>query len=275
MSKLSKYSYKNNKLFYHNLMRLAIPMGLTSLLGSLLNLIDTLMITSLGASAVAAVGSANKVFFVMIVTLYGVYSGFGVFISQYWGKKDIKRLQTVFMTAIMTGIIISTIVSLIAIIYPEQVIRAFSKDIEVIDMGIQYLRVVAFSYIISAIVFSIEMVSRSTENVKLPMIVSSIGVGVNTLLNIVFIFGLNVHFKGDIWFIQNININITTVAMGVTGAAIATIIARGVQLSIYIGFIFITKHQVLYFKISHFIYDSTLFKRMLVRVSPVVGNEFV
>ncbi len=254
---LNKYSYSNNKLFYQNLKKIAIPMGIASFFGSLLNMIDTLMISSLGDVSIAAVGSSNKLFFLMIVTLFGVYSGFGVFVSQYWGKKDIKRLQTIYMTAIITGIFISSIVSLIAIILPKQVLNVFSDNHEVIKVGVSYLRIVSLSFILSSLLFSVEMVSRSTENVKLPMFVATTGVVINTVLNYLLIFG-NFGFK----------------EMGVEGAAIATVISRIIQLVIYIIYILITKNPVLFLKISNIVFDKQLFKKIFMKSLPVVGNEF-
>ncbi|QVK19225.1 MATE family efflux transporter [Mycoplasmatota bacterium] len=252
-----KYSFSKNSLFYHGLIRLAIPMAMTALLGSLLNMVDTFMISKLGGTAVAAVGTSNKVFFLMIVTLYGVYSGFGVFVSQYWGKKDIKRLQSVYMLALITGIFISVIITLLCLVIPKEILSLFSDDPEVLTLGVTYLRITSFTFIISAIGFSFEMVSRATEKVMLPFFVSGIGVIVNSLLNYVLIFG-KLGFE----------------EMGVEGAAIATLISRSLQLIIYLFYIFITKHPVLFIKIKNFVYEPQLFKKIYLKTIPVVGNEF-
>ncbi|MDF2699299.1 MAG: family efflux transporter [Haloplasmataceae bacterium] len=257
-----KLSQNNKNFFYRNLFFLAIPMGLNSLLGSLINMIDTLMITELGEQAVVAVGSANKLFYIMNVTLYGVFSGFGVFISQYWGKKDLKRLQTVYVIAIITGIVISTIATIVALAIPGQIIGLFSNDPVVIKYGVEYLRVVSFSYVLSAILFSIEMVSRSTENVRLPLINSIIGLFTNFILNYIFIFGVS--FNGFV-----------IEAMGVEGAAIATVIARIVQLIFYLIAITYTKNKILYLKLSNFIFEPKLFKKMFTKTLPVVANECI
>ncbi len=255
----SNYSFEKNRLFYQGLIRLAIPMAMTALMGSLLNMADTLMISFIpnGETSVAAIGVCNKFFFLMMVTLYGVYSGFGVFISQYWGKKDMKRLQTVYMTAVVTGIFISAIVTFVAFFLPKQILQLFSNDPLVIHLGIPYLRIVCFSYVISSIIFSMEMVSRSTEKVKLPMTISSIGVIVNIILNSILIFGLLGFRK-----------------MGVEGAAVATLISRVFQLLLYLSYIHISKNPVLSIKISNYIFDPLLLKNVYKKALPVMGNEF-
>ncbi len=252
-----KYAFSNNKIFYKGLFRLAIPMALTAFLGSSLNMVDTLMISQLGKASVAAVGSSNKVFFLMMVTLYGVYSGFGVFVSQYWGKKDMKRLQTVYMTAIMTGVFISSIVTVLSFLLPNEILKLFSDDEIVIKLGTSYLQIACFSFTISSIVFSIEMVSRSTEKVMLPLMISIFGLGTNTLLNYTLIFG---HFGFK--------------EMGVEGAAIATVISRSLQLFLYITYILMTQNKVLYIRFKNYIFEPSLFRKIYLKSFPVVLNEF-
>lgn len=254
-----RYSFKDNRFFYKNLIRLAIPMGLTALLGSLLNVFDTIMISQLSEEAIAAVGSSNKVFFLLMITLFGVYSGFGVFISQYWGKKDLNYLQTIFMIAIVTGILISSIFTIVTLLLPEFILNLLQDDPLVAKLGVSYLRIVAFSYIISALVFSFEMVSRSTEKVMLPLIVSIFGITFNILLNYVLIFGVPGHIN----------------AMGIEGAAYGTLIARFIQLMMYLGYIFITRNEVLFVKPKRFIYDVVIIKKVFLKSLPVVGNEFI
>ncbi len=252
-----KYAYTNNVVYYQNLIRLAIPMAMTALLNSLVNMIDTYMISKLGPYEVAAVGSSNKIFLLLIVTLYGVYSGFGVFISQYWGKKDLKHLQTVYMTAIITGFVISTFVTVLSFAFPEMIIDLFIDEKDVIDLGARYLKLVSISFIISAIIFSFEMVSRSTEKVMLPFFVSFAGVIFNGVLNYVLIFG---HFGFK--------------EMGVEGAAIATNIARFLQLLIYMCYIMLSKNPVMLLKIKNYIFDPALLKKVFQKSLPVMGNEF-
>lgn len=252
------YSIKNNKHFYSNLLKLAIPMGFIALLNSSLNLIDNLMISQLGKEAVAAVGSSNKVFFILMLTLFGVNSGFGAFISQFWGTKDFKRIQTVLFTAICSGSFIALLVTILALNNSSFILKRFSDEPLVIQYGIDYLSIVAFSYIISAILFSFDMTARSTENAKLPLIAIFFGLIVNASLNYTLIFG---HFGFE--------------AMGVKGAAIATLIARSVQLMIYIIYIILTKNPVLLIKLRNLTFESVLFKRMLLKTSPVVLNELM
>lgn len=101
--------HEDNKNFYKILATLAIPIILQNLITSSLNLVDNLMIGSLGENEIASVGLANQYFFVFILTLAGITGGASIFMSQYYGKKDIKKIKS------FTGILIifSTTVSIL------------------------------------------------------------------------------------------------------------------------------------------------------------------
>ena len=92
------------KGFYSSLVAIAIPISLQSLLQNFVNMLDTVMIGRLGSVEIAAVGLGNQIFFVLTMILFGITSGGGVFIAQFWGKKDIGGIRKSFglMTIIAT-----------------------------------------------------------------------------------------------------------------------------------------------------------------------------
>lgn len=100
-----KYINKD-KGFYGEMISIALPITLQNLIASSVNMLDTLMITSLGQESLAAVGLANQVFFFYAVTIFGVATGSSVFISQFWGKKDIKNIRKIIgLSLTISGII--------------------------------------------------------------------------------------------------------------------------------------------------------------------------
>lgn len=201
-----------NKDFYIKLIAIAVPISLQQLVVSSLNLVDTFMISSLSKEAIAGVGAANKLFFLLNLFLFGMSSGSSILTAQYFGKKDIKNIKKVYglsLTFAMGGALFFT---LLAIFIPGVVMGIFTTDAQVIREGANYLRIVGFSYILTAITFSTVFVLRSTQNVKLPMLITIIAISINTFLNWVFIYG-HLGFK----------------AYGVEGAAVATVIARLVE----------------------------------------------
>jgi len=214
-----------DKNFLSTMLRLASPIIIQNLIFSSLGLVDGLMIGQLGEDAVAAVGIANQVFFLVSLLFFGITSGTAIFTAQYWGQKDIKRIQSVMGLSLLMSVAGSLIFSLVAILIPVKVLSLYTTDPEVITQGSRYLQIVAFSYVLTAITNSYSAVMRSTENVKLPMLISLLALSFNTVLNFCLILG-----------------NFGFPALGVSGAAIATVSSRLLETSLLL---IIAYHQKL------------------------------
>lgn len=199
----------SDKKFFSQMLRLASPIMLQQFIFSSLGMIDTVMIGQLGDASVAAVGVANQVFFLVNLLYFGITSGSAIYTAQYWGQKDIPRIQQILGLCLVMSLVGGGIFTLLAIAYPEAIIRIYSTDPEVITLGGEYLQIIAVSYLLSAVTYSFSVILRSIENVRLPMMVSLFALSLNSLLNFGLIFG-----------------NFGLPALGVEGAAIATVIAR-------------------------------------------------
>lgn len=217
----------SDRKFFKAAIKLAIPIAFQNLILSSLNLVDTIIIGGLGETAIASVGLANQYFFLLNLLLFGVVSGSAIFTAQYWGRRDIPNIKRVLGLCIMTGIVMGAIFTLGGLLFPENILSIFSDDLEVIRIGSGYLRIVALSYIITAISFAYSFTLRSTGYVKSPMIVSIIALGVSTVLNYLFIYGL-------FGFPE----------LGVNGSAIATVIARSIELSLMLYVVYKYKHPI-------------------------------
>lgn len=215
--------YKD-KYFIPRLLALAAPILLQNLLSSSLNFIDVFMVGRLGETALAAVGSANQFFFVFNMLNFGLASGSAIFTAQHWGQKDVKSIRSVMGFGLLLTLAIAVIFTIATFISPDLVIRLFSKDATVVQMGSDYLKIISLTFIITAISISYSVVLRSTENVIYPMVASFIGVITNTVLNYLLIFGSFGFPK-----------------MGVSGAALATLIARFIEMSIIVSITYIRK----------------------------------
>lgn len=216
-------SFKN-KDFFKVMMSIALPITLQNLIASSVNMLDTLMITSLGNESLAAVGLANQVFFFYAVTIFGVATGSSIFIAQFWGKKDTENIGRVLGISLTLVLFLGIIFTLAALIVPEFIMKIFSNDAEVIRLGADYLRIVSLSYIISGISFAYAIASRSIGQAKMPMIASMVSFVTNALFNYLLIFG-------KFGFPQ----------LGIKGAAYGTLIARAVEISIILYSIYSKK----------------------------------
>ena len=84
-----------DKAFLEKAFRIALPVAMQGMLNTVVNMVDTMMIGMLGETAIAAVGLANKVFFVFSLLVFGVVSGSGILAAQYWGNGDVKNIRKV------------------------------------------------------------------------------------------------------------------------------------------------------------------------------------
>ena len=198
--------------FYSTLLRLAVPMVMQQLVMNALNAVDVLMVGQLGDTAVAAVGLANQVWFLLNLFLFGVGSGSAIFTAQFWGRRDLANLRRMLGLALLLGVGGSVLFALAAIAIPEKILRLYSADPAVAALGGRYLRIVGFCYAPTAITAMYGMILRSTRHVKIPMAVSIAALSFKTLLAYGLIFGLA-----------------GLPALGVIGAAIATAVARTLE----------------------------------------------
>lgn len=178
-----------DKDFFKRVFSITIPVTLQNLLSSSRNLVDTIMIGTLGVAQVAAVGAAGKPFFVLLILLFGLTNGSGILISQYWGKKDSDGVAKNVVLTTFLSLSVSIILVTLVKIFSEQIIGFTSKDIEVIKYGSEYIKIISTNLIFQAIILSLSIGLRTTGQVKKCTLVSFIGVTTNVLLNYVLIFG--------------------------------------------------------------------------------------
>ena len=117
-----------DKVFITTMLTLALPITFQNFITSSLNLVDNLMVGRLGEEAIAAVGLANQYFFIFMLCLSGINAGASVFMSQYWGKKDILSIKKVLGLDITIGFIASLVFLGAAFIFATPIMSLLSKD---------------------------------------------------------------------------------------------------------------------------------------------------
>lgn len=245
-----------NKSFYKKVVWVALPIIIQNFIGSLVNVIDTVMVGKLGEKAIASVGIGNQYFFLLNILLLGTFSGISIFTAQYWGKKDVESIKKLLGIGMIFALIIGGLFTLIGLIFPEQIVAIFNQDIEVIKLGGQYITIICISYIFTALSFNYAMALRCIEKTSLPMISTVIALGINVFLNWIFIFG-NLGFK----------------AMGVEGSALATLISRIIELLILVIYIYWSKDPLAGKFKELFAFNKKFIKVVIITMIPVVLNE--
>lgn len=244
--------------FLVKLVQLASPIMLQQFIFSSLGMVDTMMIGQLGDAAVAAVGIANQVFFLVTLLYFGVTSGSAIFTAQYWGQKDIPRINQVLGLSLVISLAGGGIFALAALIAPGSIMRIYTADPIVIWQGSEYLRVIALSYFLTAVTYSYSAILRSIEQVRLPMIVSLIALSLNTFLNYGLILG-----------------NLGLPALGVRGAAYATLIARLVETGLTLFLVYSQKLPLAARLRELFRWDRIPFQKFFRTTLPVITTEIV
>jgi len=248
----------NDRHFFTQMFKLALPITLQNLVLSSLNMVDTIMIGGLGENAIAGVGLANQYYFLLNLLLFGVVSGSSIFTAQYWGSKDIKSIRKVLGICIITGGAGALVFTLAGLLFPAEIMGIFSKDRNVILLAEDYLGIVLFSYVIMAVSFAYSFSLRSTGDVRTPLTVSVIALSTNTILNYLLIYG---HFGFP--------------ELGVAGAAVATVISRAVELILLLSAVY-SRNTVLTASLRELFNQSADFVRQFFRVTlPVILNESI
>jgi putative MATE family efflux protein len=252
------FSLLTNKDFYRRLLPVAIPLAIRHFLISSLSFIDTIMIGSVSDTAIASVDLANQVTFLFMVTMVGIGGGASVYISQYWGNRDYGGVKRTLGFTLLVSLIFGGATTLFAVIFPEPILRFYTDNESIIHYGTQYLSIIAFSYILSGITLSYGAALQSIRNPKLPVLVSIFALSINTVLNYALIFG-----------------NLGMPELGISGAAIATLIAHVVEVILLLSIVYITKSPTAatFSELTTVSLDFT--RRIFKTTLPIVINQFM
>lgn len=253
---MSLTSLFNDKKFLKTLFNLALPIALQNLILSSLNLVDTIIIGGLGEYAIAGVGIANQYFFLLNLVLFGVVSGSSIFTAQYYGDNDIPNIKRILGISIITSGTAAFIFFIVGFFFNSQIISIFSTDKVVVSIGSAYLRIIVFSYVITAITFSYSFTLRSIGQVKIPMVISIIALAINTILNYLLVYGYFGMPK-----------------LGTNGSAIATLIARTIEMILMITVVYSQK-LIIAAKVREMLDLSLDFIKNFFKITaPVILNE--
>jgi len=246
----------NDKNFWKTAFKLTAPVALQNLLTSSFTLADTLLVSNLGTVALSSVGMVGQWSWLMNMVLVGFCSGSTVFISQYWGIKDLKKIRHISGISILFAIAVSLIFTAFSIFCPSLVIKMFNSDSQVISAGTEYLRVVLFSFIPIALTNIMAAILRAVENVNLPMYVSAFTTILNIFLDYSMIFGKFGFPK-----------------LGIKGAALATAISAWLGVFLIIIISLIQKNILVRESAEFFKFNKTEIFEYVKKATPVVINE--
>lgn len=235
---------------------LAFPIALQNLINTGVTTADVVMLGMVGEEALSSGSLAGQVQFVMSLMIFGMSSGASVLAAQYWGKKELGTIEKIFGMTLCFSTVAGLCFFAAGELLPYKLMHIFSSEQEIIDGGAAYLKIVAFSYPLSAFSTGYLYLMRSIERVKIGTAVFGCSLVLNVILNGIFIFGLA-----------------GVPAMGVRGAALATLLSRCFEFAAVLFYMWKVNRQVR-IRLKYFIrLDSALLKDFLVLSIPVVLNE--
>ncbi|WP_299015321.1 MATE family efflux transporter [uncultured Photobacterium sp.] len=211
--------------FVRRLLLIAFPIALQTMLFSSRSLVDILMLGQLGELDVAAIGIAGRALFVATIMLFGVTTGGAMLTAQYWGAGNQQGVkQSTALTVVMTTLT-AMIAGSVFLFFPEQVIGLATQSQAVIELGADYLRITSFSMFAVAWGSSMAVGLRAMHQPGISTFFSAIGIALNMFLNWVLIFG-----------------HLGMPAMGIAGAALATVASGLVEISLLYGYLYSRRH---------------------------------
>ena len=238
---------------------MAVPVAGQMMLQSLFGMADVLMVAELGPVAVAAVGLAAKLHFLLIVLMAGIGAGCGILIAQYSGANDFASGQKTLVLSLFVGCLVMIPFTLAFAFFSDFLVALINPDPEVVRLASHFLRITAFTLLLTQIIVIYESALRALGSTGLSLIAGVTSAAINVLLNYVLIFG-----------------HLGFPAMGVEGAAWATLLSRTVQLSLILVRLYCCKHGFALFP-SHFVaaFDMKALLHFLKFITPLVINHLV
>lgn len=242
--------------YFRNLLKIALPITLQQVMFALLNMLSVGFVGQKGDAAVAAVGFAGQVFFLLNLVHFGIISGAGMFTAQFWGKRDIPNLRRVLGLCLMLAVSASLIFFTLSQLLPSQILGIYSKDPVVIELGANYIRTFSWTFLFFGITFSYAVVMRSTGNVITPTLVSIGALLVGLVLSYSLIFG-----------------KFGLPELGIQGAAVAAVIARFLECVTLLTIIY-TRDLPVAASFRELIgFDKAFLAKVIGPVLPVIFNE--
>ncbi len=264
--------FQRDSQFYKKVFGLALPIALQSLITIGVNMLDTIMVGNLGEFALSATSLANTFITIYHIFCMGLGMGASVLVSRYWGMKNApsnstnesqrdkatKALKQTVCLMLRITVTLAAIFALITLFMPQTIMRMYTTESEIIQLGTVYFRwsVITYFFLGTSLVSTI--VLRSTGQVKLPLYVSIGAFFINLGANYVFIFG-----------------KLGIPRMEVAGAAIGTLIARVFEAAVIVGYL-LFKDKKICFRIKNLFMNTSSLVGEYVRICiPVLVSDAI
>ena len=201
--------------FNRSLISIAIPIALQNLISAAVSSGDIVMTGTISQAAMSALSLAGQITFVMMLFYFGLSTGAGILVAQYWGKKEPAVIRQVLHIACLFSAAISLVFFIASFVFPASLMHIFTSDAELILYGAKYQQAISFSYLAMSLSQMYLSVAKSMEKVRFSATVSSVCLLLDVGMNALSVFVL---------FPDNPD-------MAILGVALSTVIARFIELT--------------------------------------------
>lgn len=254
-----------SKAFYGMVLSIAVPIMIQNGVTNFVSLLDNIMVGQLGTAQMSGVAIVNQLIFVFNLCIFGGVSGAGIFAAQYWGQKNHEGMRYTFRFKLVICLVISLLSLGILYAFREPLISVYLHEHEETQLagaalayGKSYLCVMLIGLIPFALSQAYGSTLREMGETVIPMIASVAAVAVNMSLNYVLIFG-----------------KLGFPALGIVGAAIATVISRFAECIIVMVWTHYHAHKYIFIQgvYKKFYVPLSLVKQILLKGTPLILNE--
>ena len=215
------------KEFYKNVAKIAVPIALQGLITTGVNMMDTIMIGTVGETQLSAVSLANQFINIFHIFCMGIGMGASVLVARYYGMKDKPALKKTVAIMLRLCLAMATLFCVATILIPEHIMKIYTSETDIISNGVKYLEWSVVTYFLLGLSLTCTIVLRNVGMVKIPLYTSIGAFFVNIGVNYAFIFG-----------------KLGAPEMGVAGAAVGTLIARIFEFSVICGYLFLKDKEI-------------------------------
>lgn len=262
-----KGKWIGDRKFYVMVLAVAVPIMLQNGLTNVVSLLDNLMVGRIGTDQMSGVSIVNQLLFIVYLSLFGGMAGAGIFTAQYYGKKDEKGVQDIFRIKFIIGLVLAAAGICVLWFWREPLIGMFLHEGDAslsVDATMMYAKGYLGIMLVGLVPFAVSQCVASTlrecSQTVSPMIASAAAVVVDLVFNYILIFG-----------------KFGAPALGVEGAAIATVLSRFVECAFLL--VWTWKNREQYGFITGFFartpISALLWRQSISKGMPLLVNEFL
>lgn len=254
------HRYLGTKDFYGRAIRIAVPVMAQLLIQNLVSLVDNFMVAGLGDIKMGGVNVANQINFIFLVLMNTLCASGGIYMSQYKGAGDKEGMKQALRFKVIVAGLFGIAYSVLGFLAPRglfaQMVHSNTDAAAILDQAQMYSRSLAMAWFFMVFAQALASSLREIEMVKAPLVISSIATLINTFFNWVLIYG-----------------NLGAPRLEVAGAGYATVIARGAELLMFLGYCVYKRPPFMFNPLRLFKIDFNLFRSIFGKSLMILYSE--